>query len=67
MCEYFTANNNKRLIHVSKDLLDNYNNRYRRSIEITPVQATENPGKAWDNLYSSKQSKNVPKFDEEEF
>ena len=34
---------------------------------MTPVQATENPGKAWDNLYNQEQSKNKPKFNPGDF
>ena len=67
MYKYFTANNTKRWIDVLPDLIHNYNNSYHRSIKMTPVQATENPGKAWDNLYNQEQSKNTPKFNPGDF
>ena len=50
MYKYFTANNTKRWIDVLPDLVHNYNNSYHRSIKMTPVQARENPVKAWENL-----------------
>ena len=62
MYKYFTENRFKRCMDILPDLLHNYNHTYHRSIKMTPLQATENPGKAWDNLYSSKQFKTKPKF-----
>ena len=62
MYKYFTANNTKRWMDVLPDLIHNYNNTYHRSIKMTLIQATENPGKAWDNLYNQEQSKNKAKF-----
>ena len=50
MYKYFTANNTKRWIDVLSDLVHNYNNSFHRSIKMTPVQARENPVKAWENL-----------------
>ena len=29
---------------------------------MTPIQAVENPQKAWENLYGDKESKDTPKF-----
>ena len=62
MYKYFTANDTKRWVDVLPDLVYNYNNSYHRSIKMTPVEATENPRKAWDNLYGSKDEKSKPKF-----
>ena len=62
MYKYFTANDTKRGVDVLPDLVYNYNNSYHRSIKMTPVEATENPRKAWDNLYGSKDEKSNPKF-----
>ena len=62
MYKYFTANDTKRWVDVLPDLVYNYNNSYHRSIKMTPVEASENPRKAWDNLYGSKDEKSKPKF-----
>ena len=62
MYKYFTASNTKRWVDVLPDLVYDYNNSYHRSINMTPTQASENPGDAYDNLYGSKQSKTTPKF-----
>ena len=60
-------NSTKRWIDVLPDLVYNYNNSYHRSIKMTPVQASENPSEAWDNLYESKQPKTKPKFNPGDF
>ena len=62
MYRQFTANDTKQWVDVSPNLVYNYNNSYHRSIKMTPVEATENPRKAWDNLYGSKDEKSKPIF-----
>lgn len=54
--KYLAANNTKRYIDVLRQLVNNYNNSYHRSIKMTPVEASleENSGKVYRNLFKEK-------------
>ena len=68
MYKYFTANKTKRWIDILPDLVYNYNTSYHRSIKMTPIQAVENPQKAYENLYNNQnKSKPSPKFSPGDF
>jgi len=53
MFRYFTANNTYRYIDVLDDFVDQYNNTWHSSINMTPVEASKiiNPTTVYRNLY----------------
>ena len=67
MYRYFTANDTKRWISVLPDLVHNYNSSYHSSIKMTPIEAVQNPRKAYDNLEEKQIRKRKPKFKPGEF
>ena len=48
----FTATNSKTWIHVIDDVMQIYNNRYHRSIGMTPNEAPSREREAYDNMYA---------------
>lgn len=63
MWKYFTANDTRKWIDVLDPLVYNYNHSYHRSIQMTPVEASDedNEGQVYRNLFKEKVVPN-PKF-----
>jgi hypothetical protein len=63
MFKYFTANNTLRYLDVLDDMVTQYNNTKRSSIEMTPVQASnpENLYRTYMNLYGDIVRDNSPR------
>ena len=53
MFKYFSANNTRSFVDVLDLLVDQYNNAFHSSINMTPKKASreENENKVWKNLY----------------
>ena len=59
MYKYFTAKGTKTWINIIDKLVYNYNNSYRRSIKMTPVEGflKKNSKIVYNNLFPKLQSK----------
>ena len=65
MYRYFTAKNTRRYIHVLKNLVDNYNQSYHRSIKMSPLDVNKsNEKKVYHNLYPPEKQIHTLRFKE---
>ena len=65
MFKYFTANNTTKYYDVLDKLVNDYNNSYHSSIDMTPVEASKkkNESSVYKTLYPPEEPPKKPKFE----